>query len=322
MSIGSLRLFLVALLAAVPAVAGSTARAATAPNPFPGASLYVDPGSHAHRQAVRWRKTRPSDAAAMDMLASAPQAVWFGDWNRDVRGDVAALVNAAAAAHAVPVLVAYDIPKRDCGGYSAGGATSPARYRRWIRRFAAALGTSPAAVILEPDALPGLDCLKPRDRRVRLRLLRAAVATLRSRPGVAVYIDAGHEGWHAPRTIASRLSAAGVRRARGFSLNVSNFDTTASEIAYGNAISDRLGGKPLVIDTSRNGAGPTRDRQWCNPPGRALGRRPTAQTGSAAIDAFLWVKTPGESDGRCNGGPAAGVWWPEYALGLARRAGW
>ena len=34
----------------------------------------------------------------------------------------------------------------------------------------------------------------------------------------------------------------------------------------------------------------------------------------------LWIKTPGESDGECHGGPAAGAWWPTYALGLARRA--
>ena len=38
------------------------------------------------------------------------------------------------------------------------------------------------------------------------------------------------------------------------------------------------------------------------------------------MDAYLWVKTPGESDGTCNGGPRAGQWWPEYALGLSRTA--
>jgi endoglucanase len=43
-------------------------------------------------------------------------------------------------------------------------------------------------------------------------------------------------------------------------------------------------------------------------------------TGSALLDALLWIKAPGESDGSCAGGPAAGVWWPAYALGLARRA--
>ena len=38
------------------------------------------------------------------------------------------------------------------------------------------------------------------------------------------------------------------------------------------------------------------------------------------VDAFLWIKTPGESDGTCSGGPAAGKWWGEYALGSCRGA--
>lgn len=38
------------------------------------------------------------------------------------------------------------------------------------------------------------------------------------------------------------------------------------------------------------------------------------------IAAYLWIKRPGESDGTCKGGPKAGTWWPEYALGLARSA--
>jgi endoglucanase len=77
-----------------------------------------------------------------------------------------------------------------------------------------------------------------------------------------------------------------------------------------------------VIDTSRNGRGPAADGDWCNPLGRALGARPTAATGVWRQDASLWVKHPGESDGPCHGGPAAGQWWPDYALGLAQRAAW
>ncbi len=91
-------------------------------------------------------------------------------------------------------------------------------------------------------------------------------------------------------------------------------------IAYGEKISRLTGGKHFVIDTGRNGLGPTPDNQWCNPAGRALGRPPTTRTGHPLVDALLWVKSPGESDGECNGGPAAGHWWPEYALGLAQCA--
>jgi endoglucanase len=265
---------------------------------------------------------RPADAAVMDKIAAQPQAAWFGDWNDNVRADVAAEVRAAARAHAVPVLVAYDIPHRDCGGHSAGGARSARAYRRWIRDFATGLGRARAAVVLEPDALPGLDCLESSDRRRRLHLLSDAVKTLRADPNAAIYLDAGHSAWQPVGVIASRLLAAGVAHTRGFSLNVSNFGTTRRELAYGARISARTKRKPFVIDTSRNGAAPTPDDQWCNPPGRALGRRPTARTGNRLVDAYLWVKTPGESDGECNGGPPAGVWWPEYALGLARRAAW
>jgi endoglucanase len=38
------------------------------------------------------------------------------------------------------------------------------------------------------------------------------------------------------------------------------------------------------------------------------------------LDAYLWVKVPGESDGPCNGGPPAGSWWQEYALEIASNA--
>ena len=79
-----------------------------------------------------------------------------------------------------------------------------------------------------------------------------------------------------------------------------------------------LGNKPFVIDTSRNGKGS--NGEWCNPSGRALGASPTANTGDPLVDAFFWLKAPGESDGACNGGPGAGTFWPEYALGLAQRA--
>jgi endoglucanase len=99
----------------------------------------------------------------------------------------------------------------------------------------------------------------------------------------------------------------------------------------------------FVLDTSRNGQGPWAPaagvsypdpQTWCNPPGRGLGELPKAQPDKAfpLLDAYLWVKTPGQSDGQCNrgiagsttdpewggiGDPAAGAWFPEQALDLA-----
>ena len=149
---------------------------------------------------------------------------------------------------------------------------------------------------------------------------------MRRCPQADVYIDAGNVTWNPAAEIARRLELAGIDRATGFSLNVSNFHTTEDTTAYGHDISAAIGadgGTPFVIDTSRNGNGPWESddpESWCNPPGRALGATPTTDTGDDLVDAWLWIKTPGESDGECRGAPPAGVWYPEYALELARNA--
>jgi endoglucanase len=155
----------------------------------------------------------------------------------------------------------------------------------------------------------------------RTGLLRYATAKLR-RAGVWVYLDAGHSGWIAPDVMAARLKAAGIASARGFSTNVANFRTTADEVAYGEQVVQQLaalgiGGRTFVVETARNGA-PTAAGDFCNPPGARTGSTPR-MVRRGSLDAYVWVKHPGESDGPCNGGPRAGAWWPSGALSLLGR---
>ena len=306
-----------------PPPAAATTPPAAAGNPLAGARLYVDPDSDARREIAR-RSGDRSAVAALTRIADQPLARWYGDWvpASRVRGEVAARSTAAAAAGAVPSFVVYAVPGRDCGQYSAGGLSGPAAYAEWVRAFAAGLGDRRAVVVLEPDALAQLDCLSPTARAERTAMLRDAVAVLRSAPGAVVYLDAGNAGWVPADQMAARLREAGVAQARGFAVNVSNFGRTASEQAYGDDLAARLGGSHYVVDTSRNGLGPaTGPEAWCNPQGRALGDRPTTDTTSRSADAYLWIKMVGQSDGDCGRGePAAGTWWPEYAIGLATRA--
>jgi len=288
-------------------------------SPLAGARLWVDPNSNARKQATTWLSTRPADADLMSRMAERSQADWFGDWSGDVRNAVAQRTAAIAADGAFPVYVAYNLPLRDCNSYSAGGASSPDAYKNWIRAFTAGLGGRRALVVLEPDGLAQLDCMTQVKRDERLALLRDAVSVL-SAAGVVVYIDAGHPRWHPADVMADRLRLAGVAGARGFSVNVSNFVVDSENVTYGRAISDRLAGVSFVVDSSRNGMGPAPDGAWCNPDGRGLGTSPTLAPGLDRVDAFLWIKRPGESDGSCNGAPSAGSWWADYALGLASRA--
>jgi endoglucanase len=298
-------------------------------NPFKDVYWVLDPESNAHRTAEQWRAKRPADAAALDKIANQPAAAWMGNWNPQIEMDVKRQVWAKTRAGGLPVLILYNLPFRDCGSYSAGGAGSAGGYKTWIRNVASGIGSRRVAIVLEPDGLPMLTkCLSPSRQQERVELVRFAVEMLMALPGTAVYVDAGHSKWVPAAEMAPRLKAAGIDRADGFALNVSNYQSTPDLMVYGKQLSALLGGAHFIIDTSRNGNGapqgfgPDDERSWCNPDGRALGVPPTTNTGEPLCDAFLWLKPPGESDGRCNKGPAAGGWWPVRALELAKNARW
>lgn len=296
-------------------------------NPLQGAKLFVDPQSNAMLRANAIRAQEPEKAALLDKIAQQPQALWMGEWNSDIYRAVQHFVNRAVEAGAVPVMIAYNLPYRDYGaGHSEGGLATKEAYQRWIRNVHAGIGDNPAVVVLEPDALPGVSKatrektgMPDEIAEERLYLINDAIRVLRQNPKAAVYIDAGHAAWVEAEEMAELLKTAGVEHASGFSLNTSNYRTTEECLEYGEKISELVGGKHFIIDTSRNGAGPyteakTEEETWCNPPNRKIGRPPTTDTGHPLCDGFLWLKRPGESDGECNGGPKAGVFWMEQAM--------
>jgi endoglucanase len=295
-------------------------------NPFIGIPIYRAPDSNAENARRQTERTNAAEAALLGKIAAQPQASWYGGWNADITIVVKNYVNAAERAGGLALLVAYNVPNRDCGSYSAGGARDDGAYAAWIEGFAAGIADRRAVVVLEPDAIPLLkQCLSEPDQRKRLDLIRHAVEVLAARPGVAVYIDAGHSNWVPAAEMAERLKQAGIDKARGFALNVSNFEADEALIAYGKAVVQALGtDSHFIIDSSRNGNGPalTDAEAWCNPEGRALGRPPSADTGEPALDAFVWIKRPGESDGGCKGGPPAGQWFQARAVEMASNAKW
>jgi endoglucanase len=286
--------------------------------------LYLEPDSEARRQIEEWRHLRPKDAAVLEKIANQPQAIWLID--NDSLNVLRAAVPDIRMSRSLPVIVLYNIPHRDLGSHSKGGAATAGAYRKWIDEVEYILSDIPAIIIVEPDALADLGNDRRVDDSERIQLLKYAIEALGHVPSHDIYLDAGNPEWNSADEMAKRLIEADVSMARGFALNVSNFVTTDDNIAYGREISKFIGDKHFVIDTSRNGRGPKRTAQgdidWCNPEGRGLGTQPTLNTGHPLVDAFLWVKKPGESDGTCKNGPKAGEWWGEYALGLASRADW
>jgi endoglucanase len=377
------------------------------------------------------------DALLITAMETVPQAVWLTSGTpSQVSATVTSTLRQANAERAVPVLVLYNIPGRDCGSYSAGGAQNTADYETWIDAVAAAIGSQKVVIVLEPDALADLpsDCgydptqvNVPQATADRYTQINYAVTKLETGSQTLVYMDAGNSHWQAVPVMAARLAQAGVQQAQGFFTNVSNYNPNNYETKYDTWVSEciafannpdnggwRLGHysycasqyySPLgtvdpnniatwgytdqwfqqnlgtavptthfLIDTSRNGQGrldatiyaaapynqpasvvqTLGNGSWCNPPARGLGIHPTPNTGVPLLDAYLWVKTPGQSDGACDaaGGarawdyanytqtgwptdaagqaifdplwglddPIAGAWFPQQALDLAQRA--
>jgi endoglucanase len=418
------------------------------PEPDPGAVKQI---------AALAKQRKLADALRLSLMVATPRAVWLtGGTPREVERAVKKTMALAALQKRVPVLVAYDLPYRDCAQYSAGGAVDTAAYQAWIDAFAKGIGGAQALVILEPDSLgiipynttiygteewckptvldsdgntvpaPGAS---PAERYAQLQY--AAASLQRQAPNASVYVDGTHSAWLGVGEAAYRIHQAthdpstGASLAHGFFLNVSNFQTTAEATQFGTWVSmcsafatnpaeggwrlgnfgwcpsqynpatgygldyspeyaasvtasleglmgDAPAALPFVIDTSRNGRGvldpavygvPPFDQSastlsalkagnWCNPPSAGLGPRPTVSPGAPLVDAHLWIKVPGQSDGSCDvaGGsrawdfsvynpwgvpedqqshfdplwgmvdPAAGEWFPEQALKLAQQA--
>jgi endoglucanase len=267
----------------------------------------------------RWHVTaareagRATTAERLAVIADQPIATWLTDPSvPETVATVRSVLAAARSQRATPVFVLYAIPDRDCGHWSRGG-TAADDYLPWVRAVVRALAGSHAVVLVEPDSIAQI-AVCDRLQDTRLPLLRDAVRALTGH-GLTVYLDGGNENRVPVDTMAGWLRRAAVDRVQGFATNVSNFYRVDQERAYADELADAIGGDPhFVIDVSRNGQGWRGD--WCNPDGAGLGQTPHVTRGTTRLDALLWVKTPGLSDGACNGGPAAGEWWESYALAL------
>ncbi|MFJ2111401.1 MULTISPECIES: glycoside hydrolase family 6 protein [unclassified Streptomyces] len=304
---------------------GKKAAAPVGQQPKAKDPFWVNPDGNAARQVTAYTdRGETANAELIRKIADQPTGEWITPDapQKQVKG----FTEAAAGADREALLVLYNIPHRDCGQFSKGGAADGDAYRAWVEEVARGIGDRSATVILEPDALLHLvdGCTPDEFHEERYDLLKGAITRLKRQPATTVYLDAGNAGWQTPDALFEPLQWAGIADADGFSVNVSNFYPTDASKDFGKRLSAKVGGKPFVIDTSRNGNGPYTKgdpgENWCNPPGRALGERPTIQTGDPLVKAYLWIKRPGESDGDCKGGPKAGDWYEEYALGLARNA--
>ena len=195
-----------------------------------------------------FRQRKLKDALLVAVMETVPQAVWLTSGTpAQVSATVTSTLQEAEEQRAVPVFVLYNIPGRDCGSYSAGGAENTADYEAWIDAVAGAIGSKKAVIVLEPDAVADLpsDCGYnpaqvniPQATADRYTQINFAVTTLETGSQTMVYVDGGNSHWQAVPIIATRLVQAGVQKAQGFFTNVSNFNLNSYESKYDTWVSD------------------------------------------------------------------------------------
>lgn len=284
--------------------------------------LWVNP----HSKVNQFLSSRPDlkgeSRDIVRLIAETSSATWLGEWNENIYSDVKSILQQAESTGSIPVLAIYRLFLRDETRRRAPTLAQVVGYKRWIQQLALALEHHKAIIILEPNALSMIDEGMPREwQEFYFDALRFAVATLSRLPQALVYLDAGHAFWRKPVDMAILLARTGIDFVQGFAVNVSHFIDTQMSHAYGSEISGLLGGKPFVIDTSRNGVGIRDPENWCNPKGVGLGPLPRLNPRLARVDAFLWVKPPGESDGSSVADqPSDGIWWMDHAIQLGQHS--
>ncbi|KAF8649386.1 hypothetical protein AX16_005827 [Volvariella volvacea WC 439] len=249
------------------------------------------------------------------------------------------------------------------------------KYKNFVDRISAELSTRDAkdltfAVVLEPDSLGNLVTnLGVPKCAGAAQAYKDGVSYLISKlqqPNVHLYLDAAHGGWLGwdgnlePTAIlfAEVLQNAGPgARVRGVATNVSNYNqynatvrepytewnNSWDEKHYANSLAPFLTahGYPahFIVDQGRSGQHGLREEwgYWCNIKGAGFGTRPTTDTDDPLVDAIVWVKPGGESDGTsdstavrfdemCVGpaahvpAPEAGEWFNDYVIELVKKA--
>jgi hypothetical protein len=259
-------------------------------------------------------------------IALRPRMSWFGSWISDEGAYATAQQYIENVTAGNPdVLSQVAIFRVDPWEYAACKKNpSPAQqtsYRNWIDAFAAGIGSSRVALVVQPD-LPFAFCA-PNHGKVSLDLVEYSARAFGALPHTTVYIDVGAADWPTVTQAVTLLKAAGVRYVRGFALNATHYDSNPSELRYGAQVTAALAkqgipGKHFVINTAENGVpwkywqyhGSHLNPRTCRSPrdwpcmtlgapptwhviDRSLGLpRDARQIAARLCDAFLWIGRP------------------------------
>ncbi|KAJ4302498.1 1,4-beta-D-glucan cellobiohydrolase cel6b [Collariella sp. IMI 366227] len=324
-------------------------------NPFQGKTQFVNPKwADKLDQTLRsflWKGDVINAGKVLKIQHTMSTFVWVSK-----RADLSNIDQAIATARRtqrltgkkqIVGLVLYNLPDRDCSaGESAGELHSDENglqlYKdEFIKPYAekvAAAKDLTFAIVLEPDSLGNA-------------VTNMGIELCAKYDHVNLYIDAAHGGWLgwdgnlplAAKEFAGVVKLAGEgKKIRGFAINVSNYNpfnaavrenytewsNSWDESHYATSLAPHLEAEGLpahfIVDQGRVHLPGARKEwgEWCNVHPAGFGPAPSTKTNNTVVDALVWIKPGGESDGQCGmaGATKAGEWFDEYAQMLVKNA--
>ncbi|KAG8944452.1 hypothetical protein FRC00_010567, partial [Tulasnella sp. 408] len=305
-----------------------------------GYTTYLSPYYVAEVNAAIAAASSTTLAAKFPAVAKVPNFTWFDVVAKVPTLTTYLADAASIASKIIVQIVVYDLPDRDCHALASNGEfkianNGVANYKGYIDGIAAAVSAYPqvrVVAVVEPDSLANLvtnmsDSRCANAQSAYLECTKYAIEKLKQ-CNIWLYLDAGHGGWlgwaanqdPAAQLFASIYTAVPNNRVRGLATNVANYNplqlTVSDPVTQGNPTPDELSyvralgpkltanGFPahFIVDQGRSGKEKLRDAwgNWCNIEGAGFGLRPTSSTPDALIDAIVWIKPGGESDGTSN----------------------
>ncbi|ORX76513.1 exocellobiohydrolase [Anaeromyces robustus] len=296
--------------------------------------------------------------AKAQKIQDAPTAIWLS-WDK---APETVSFHLDEAGNQTAVFILYWIPTRDCNSIaSQGGAQSMDEYHTYVNRIVNGFKSHPNSkivVVVEPDTLGNMITSQSNDNCKKVHNLHKqaiayAIDTFGQIDNVRTYIDAAHGRWlgshadEAAAIIKEIIDMAPNSNVRGLSTNVSNYQPTEDEYAYHQKLSaelEKLGvhNMKFIVDTARNGVDVAeslvKTGTWCNVKGTGFGERPRGSpdpVNKPLLDAYMWLKPGGDSDGSSTGDHAdpvcehedslpgagdPGDWFHEYFVQLLTNA--
>jgi endoglucanase len=274
-----------------------------------------------------YASARGQRKALLGRLALEPRALFTGHWTASSRMQGVAQEVVQDTQQGDPNVLTqfgtFELSPWE-GAWSGQGQWNVPDSERWYKELAAGIGQAPALVILQID-LP----FAARTANQQPEAIDAYGTTvLSANPHTTVYIDAGAFGWLSPAEQGALLISNGIRHARGFSVNDTQYGSMSQELEYGAQIVSYLNshgvrGKHFLVNTAQNGqpylagqvSGPSNDTPRCASRTQTLCQRtgipPTtdvtnprwhlsradAAIAKRDVDAYVWASQPWDVNG-------------------------